>query len=187
MLAFAGDRAAHSLAQTRRALAQRLGLNAEDLAEWLPNGRQRRYDNRVSWAKVYLEMAGLLATPSRGHLQITPAGAAVLADPPPRIDIAFLERFESFRAARDTRRTRTATGATDSAPPDAATPEEQIEPAAATLREQTLADLKQRVAGCSPEFLQRWGWTCWWRWATAATVPTPAVPSAAAAMPAWTA
>lgn len=97
-------------------------------------------------------MAGLLATPSRGHLQITPAGAAVLADPPPRIDIAFLERFEPFRAARDTRRTRTAAGATDSALPEAATPEEQIEQAAATLREQTLADLRQRVAGCSPEF-----------------------------------
>lgn len=85
-------------------------------------------------------------------MQLTSAGAAVLADSPPRIDIAFLDRFEVFRTARDTPRARTA--ATASAPADAITPEEQLEQAAATLREQTLADLKQRVAACSPTFFE---------------------------------
>ena len=39
--------------------------------------RQRRFDNRVAWAKVYLEQAGLLRSPKRGQLQITAEGLAI--------------------------------------------------------------------------------------------------------------
>ena len=54
-LEFASDGLEHSLAQARDHLAERLGLSDEDRAEVLPSGRQRRFDNRVAWAKVYLQ------------------------------------------------------------------------------------------------------------------------------------
>lgn len=111
----------------------------------------------MSWAKVYLEMAGLLATPRRGWLQITPAGRALLADAPARIDIALLDRFEGFRAARMARRERPDASSAP-APADAGsaamTPEEQLEQAAAVLRARTLVDIRRRLLACAPDFFE---------------------------------
>ncbi len=60
VLAIAGDGAEYSLSQAREAIASKFHLTADERAELLPSGRQRRFDNRVAWAKVYLEQAGLL-------------------------------------------------------------------------------------------------------------------------------
>lgn len=54
-LELADDGAEHSLAQAREVIADRFHLTEADRAEILPSGRQRRFDNRVAWAKSYLE------------------------------------------------------------------------------------------------------------------------------------
>jgi restriction system protein len=87
MLPLAGDEQEHTLAEVREILAAHFHLSAEDRTEHLSNG-QRRFDNRVSWAKIRLEKAGLLRS-LHGIFQITEQGRAVLAgapwptDPPP--------------------------------------------------------------------------------------------------------
>jgi restriction system protein len=45
----------------RDALAAELGLSQEDREERLPSGTQATFDNRVNWAVVYLNRAGLFA------------------------------------------------------------------------------------------------------------------------------
>jgi restriction system protein len=65
VLRLASDGKEHTLAEAREVLAAELHLSAEDRAELLPSGRQRRFDNRVAWAKVYLDHAGLLRSPRR--------------------------------------------------------------------------------------------------------------------------
>jgi restriction system protein len=100
LLELAPDGREHSLEEARGALAERFGLTETDREELLPSGRQRRFDNRVAWAKVYLQRAGLLNGPWRAHFDITERGRQVLAERPKRIDIALLDRFEDFREFR---------------------------------------------------------------------------------------
>lgn len=57
MLELASDGREHSLEEARGALAERFGLSDAEREEVLPSGRQRRFDNRVAWAKVYLQRA----------------------------------------------------------------------------------------------------------------------------------
>ena len=99
-LQFAGDDMEHSMNEAREALAKTFALTPDDRAELLPSGRVRRFDNRVAWAKVYLTRAGLLISERRAHFEISQRGREVLANPPPRIDIAFLEQFQEFRDFR---------------------------------------------------------------------------------------
>lgn len=156
LLTLAGDGAVRSLAEAREALAARLDLTAQDRAELLPSGRQRRFDNRVAWAKVYLEQAALFSSPRRAHFQITDRGRKVIAEHPIRIDIGFLERFEEFRAFRNATR-----GSKDGQPsnggtlPDAETPEEVLERAYQSIRAELSSALLSRVKGASPAFFER--------------------------------
>ena len=71
-------------------------LSSEDLAEMLPSKRQSTFDNRVAWARTYLDRAGLIKTPFRGQYCITDAGREALSSGD-KIDLNYLERFESFR------------------------------------------------------------------------------------------
>lgn len=159
LLMSAADGAVHSLGEARDVLAATMNLTAEDRAELLPSGRQPRFHNRVAWAKVYLEQAGLLTSPRRGHFQITDRGRAVAAEPPTRIDIGFLEQFEEFRAFRMAG--RGSNGAKDGGGqpnvtlPDTETPEEVLERAYQSIRAELASDLIARVKQASPHFFER--------------------------------
>jgi restriction system protein len=67
--------------EAREALAGLFQLTAEERAALLPSGRQHTFDNRVAWAKIYLERADLLASPRRGYFQISERGREVLSKP----------------------------------------------------------------------------------------------------------
>ena len=60
LLRFASDGNEHALSEAREALAEQFRLTEEDRATLLPSGRQAVFDNRVAWAKVYLQRGGLL-------------------------------------------------------------------------------------------------------------------------------
>src|SRR6266446_2992791 len=91
LLRIAMDGREHSLADARNLLATEFNLSAADQDELLPSGRQSRFGNRVAWAKVYLQQAGLLLSPRRGHFRISDRGRELLKTPPARIDIKFLD------------------------------------------------------------------------------------------------
>ncbi len=65
VLLLAKDGAEHSLQEARDSLEREFALTPEERGELLPSGRQRRFDNRVAWAKSFLEHAKLLTTPRR--------------------------------------------------------------------------------------------------------------------------
>jgi restriction system protein len=97
VLELASDGKEHSLEEAREVLAQRFALTEAERGELLPSGRQRRFDNRVAWAKVHRQRAALLKDPRRAHFEITEHGRLVLAERPERVDPALLDRFEEFR------------------------------------------------------------------------------------------
>ena len=49
-----------SASELRDRIVSELALNEDDLAERLPKGGQTVFANRVAWANVYLQRAGLL-------------------------------------------------------------------------------------------------------------------------------
>ena len=80
----------------RAAVADQLNLSEEKLKQRLTNGTANRFYNWLAWAKTYLERAGLIEKIRRGCFRISPVGKEVLADPPKRIDINFLNQFPGF-------------------------------------------------------------------------------------------
>src|SRR5213593_620868 len=100
LLRIAVDGKEHSLAEARDVLAGEFKLLDAEREELLPSGRVSRFANRVAWAKSYLQQAGLLLSPRRGHFQISPRGRGVLESPPERIDIRFLGQFPEFTEIR---------------------------------------------------------------------------------------
>lgn len=146
----------------RAMIASRLGLTAQDIAERLPTAPQTRLANRTAWAHSYLKQSGLLESPRRGHYRITDRGRQVLAAPPPRIDIPFLERypdFQEFRARKGTRSEATVEGrpAEVAAADEFAavlTPDEQVRAGAALVKANLAAQLLERVKQASPSFFE---------------------------------
>jgi restriction system protein len=154
LLQLSGDGQIHRLADARGNLATRLGLSEDDRKELLPSGRQTRLANRVAWAKIYLERAGLLESPERGQFRITERGREVLGSPPERIDISFLNRFPEFAEFRSGHHR-----ASESTPPTAteqdATPEEALEGAYERLQTDLARELLERVRGLAPDSFER--------------------------------
>jgi formylglycine-generating enzyme required for sulfatase activity len=81
-------------------LADEFGLSVEERSHLLPSGRQTTFSSRVHWAKSYLGKAGLVELTKRAHFRATEDGRKVLAAPPERIDIKYLNRFPSFQQFR---------------------------------------------------------------------------------------
>jgi len=154
LIKLASDKKEHSLQEATQTIAKEFNLSEADLAELLPSGRKTRFYDRIGWAVTYLRKAGLLSSQGRGKFQITQRGLDVLKEPPQRINVEFLERYEEFvefRARRDREDEETPTP--EKLEPQ--TPEEAIEAAHQNLR-QTLADeLIQTIKNCSPAFFER--------------------------------
>lgn len=139
--------------------SREFGLNEADRAELLPSGRQRRFDNRVAWARSYLEQALLIASPRRAHFIVTDRGRAVLAENPSRIDITLLERFEEFREFRNAARRPEPAGSDAGGAVAAAhateTPEELLEQAYQSIRAELVSDLLGLVKAAAPAFFEQ--------------------------------
>lgn len=138
-------------------LAAEFELTREERAERLPSGRQAKIVNRVSWAVIYLARAGLLRRMSRGVYCITDRGREVLANPPARIDMNFLSKFDGFNQFR-TKRSDDIEGepSTESTATLAAgTPDERIEAAFNDLNVTLRAELLDRVQTMHPTAFEK--------------------------------
>ena len=93
LLKSASDGKEHSLREFIDALTDSFRLTDAERQELLPSGAQPVFNNRVSWARTYLNKAGLLTSPRRGFHRITDRGREVLATTPTKIDLAFLNQF----------------------------------------------------------------------------------------------
>lgn len=104
LLKYVSNQKVHTLREVVDGLASHFKLTEQDRREMLPSGMQAAFDNRVGWARTYLKKAGLLDSPKRATIQITPRGIQVLQENPPRIDVAYLKRFDEFVAFQSAKR-----------------------------------------------------------------------------------
>ncbi len=152
MLKLAVDGTTWSLADARARLATGFKLSTEEQEELLPSGKQSRYANRVAWAKVYLERGGLIASPARGKFAITQRGREVLQHPPERITIEFLGQYPEFQEFRS--RSTNQAQEEQQQPDSVQSPEEALESAYLTIRQNLASEILARVKSCSPRFFE---------------------------------
>jgi len=156
LLQFASDGKEHALRDTQEKLAVEFNLSEEEKSQLLPSGRQPIFYNRVSWAKVYLQQAGLLLSPRRGCFQISEKGRQVLSDHPDRITVKFLETFPEFveaRASSKKEKDKSAERETDNG--DHETPEERLEDAYQRIRGGLAPELLNHVKDGTAQFFER--------------------------------
>lgn len=96
LLKYVSDNNVHPIRDVVEGLAVHFELTEEDRREMLPSGMQAAFDNRVGWARTYMKKAGLVDSPKRAMVQITPRGLQVLKEKPARIDVQYLKRFPEF-------------------------------------------------------------------------------------------
>lgn len=152
LLRLAGDGHPHSQKEAVTALADELGLSDDERSELLGSGKQTKLANRVGWARTYLKGAGLLENPARGVFKITLRGLDVLADPPVRIDIKFLDRWPEFVEFRNP---KPATSDPDGITAEEQTPEERFEADFKAFRESLASEVLARLRSVSPTFFER--------------------------------
>ena len=156
LLRMARDSQEHSIAEARDVLAAEFKLSDTDREEPLPSGRQSKFSNRIAWAKSYLQQAGLLLSPRRGHFQISDRGREVLKSAPARIDIKFLEQYPEFVEFRNPKGDVVEVPTQiPAAQPEPETPEEALEAAHLKMRIGLASELLSRVKAASPQFFER--------------------------------
>jgi len=139
-------------------IADELRLSDDDRTALLPSGRQSRLANRVHWAKAYLSKAGLVATPRRGLTEITLSGKELLANPPERLDLAYLmshyPAIKEFRQ-RTGKPDQDEVKALEVASTAGVTPDEAMRTAYVQLEDELAAELLQRILAAPPSFFER--------------------------------
>ncbi|MBX3728133.1 MAG: restriction endonuclease [Candidatus Sumerlaeia bacterium] len=159
LLKLASDGGEHTLGEARERLAEQFQLTAAERAEMLPSGRQRTYDNRVAWAKSYLQQAGLVESPRRGCFRITQRGRGILAEGLSRIDIRLLQRFPDFAETRSSHARRAAEVKRQPGhrveEEDFETPEETLESAYQAVRSALRGELLEKMKQGSPAAFER--------------------------------
>ncbi|MBM6616980.1 restriction endonuclease [Bacillus suaedaesalsae] len=146
----------HKLQDLYRQMAEDLQLTKEDIEELLPSGSESKFNNRVRWAKTYLEKGGFLTTVSPGNYVITKRGIEVLESNPNNINVYPLEFDEDneFSSISDEEMaSESCTFSYEITEND--TPEEIVEKSDRRMREELSAELLSLIKECSPEFLEK--------------------------------
>ncbi len=158
LLQLASDGDEHTIRTAVEQLALEFKLSEDEKSELLPSGRQPIFYNRVSWAKVYLQQAGLLLSPRRGYFRISEKGLQILANKPKLINIKLLQTFPEFiesRAASKKEKDKQSEKGDNHHDGDFETPEERLENAYQRIRNELASDLLNHIKSCSPQFFER--------------------------------
>ncbi len=136
-------------------LAQEFSLTVEERRQLLPSGQRADFRQPGWLGENVLEKGCVARKPASGLGTDHPARRLdVLKQNPERIDIDFLKQFEEFRAFIAHSSTTTVTN--DVMPSDnTGSPEELLEQAYETLKQNLLAELLEQVKEASAAFFER--------------------------------
>ena len=95
-----GDGKERSGEEITNIIADQLNLTEEERNRIYPNNPKKMFKDRIAWARTYLKKAGLIISPQRTTSQITEEGIKVLKLNLEKLDLKFLEQFESYREFR---------------------------------------------------------------------------------------
>ena len=150
------DKKEHTIQELRDSLAKYFNLTEEEKSELLSKSKQKRFNNRVGWARTYLKKAELLAYTQKGYFKITDRGLTVLHEKPLKINIKYLKCFSEFlEFNKPSKKIDQPKGKEIELILEEKTPEELLEIGYEKYQEKLLSDLLEKVRQCSPEFFER--------------------------------
>ena len=152
ILELLGDGERHHSSAFADRLAQHFNLTEAEKNERTSSG-QKRFVNRISWARMELKNAVLLEYTGPGFSCITERGRKVLADKPRRIDRTFLSQFEEYRNVLKKDTTEPDKETPDDVDED--TPEENIKATYDTIRSYLANEILEVIKDRSPSFFER--------------------------------
>ena len=150
-----GDGVPLPLGALRVRIADVFQLTEEERKERLPSGNQTVINNRVGWARTYLNKAGLLTIPSKGMVQITARGREALASGPARITVAWLKQFPEFADFHTAKPQVTNAAAVADSDLAETTPDEQLAAAYQALQQSLADELLAQVRAATPSFFEQ--------------------------------
>lgn len=162
LLKYISDRQIHNIHDAISVLAQQLNLNEEDLNEWLPSKSQKKFYNRVYWAKAHLKMAGVLENVSKGYFKITNRGIEILKEDPVLINVKYLtKKFEDYKnlitgyRKKDNKNTSSNEELETEDSDLNQTPEEQIELGYQKIRTSLQVEILNKLKSVHPTFFEK--------------------------------
>lgn len=155
LLEVAADGEEHTLKEARERIAAKFKLSNDDLSEMLPSGTQTKFDNRVAWAKSYFVQAKVLESPKRAHFKITDRGRKLLAQGHERIDIKILSQYPEFLEFHLSGKQNKKTLQSTSAEETSETPEEILQKAYQSIRNDLAGEILERIKANSPTFFEK--------------------------------
>ena len=150
-----GDGVPLPLSTLRVRIADVFKLTEEERKERLPSGNQTVINNRVGWARTYLNKAGLLTIPSKGMVQITDRGREALASGPARITVTWLKQFPEFADFHTAKPQVTNAAAVADSDLAETTPDEQLAAAYQALQQSLADELLAQVRAATPSFFEQ--------------------------------
>lgn len=155
VLAMVQDGVPLRLSELRERIAEVFQLTEEERKERLPLGHQTVINNRVGWARTYLNKAGLLTIPSKGMVQITARGREALANGPERISVAWLKQFPEFADFHTAKPQMVDVLGVPEASVAETTPDEQLADAHQALMQSLADELLAQVRAGTPGFFEQ--------------------------------
>lgn len=153
ILELLADGKQHTLRQFEDLIIEHFNISPAEQLQMLPSGQMPTFKSRVGWARTYLKKAGLIDSPKRATFEITKEGTDALALSPALIDVKFLNQYPKFQEFFKTSKSDS-NNQTLSVPSSNGTPEEILEEAYQTIRNQLASDLLERVLASSPTFFE---------------------------------
>lgn len=148
------DGAEAPLGEIRKRVAVSGKLTDEEVSQKLPSGRQTVLANRVGWALLGMERAGLVQRVRRAVYRLTDEGGRLLSRNLERVDDQVLATYPAFAEwQKQERQPRTKPPSECDRPKE--TPEETLTRAAGEMRAMLEAELLDRVRGATPAFLEQ--------------------------------
>ena len=141
LLDLAADGNEHSIQEAREYISKIMSLSEEDLNELLPSGTQRKFDNRVAWAKSYFVQAKVLDSSRRGYFKVTQRGLDLHKLGHKRIDIRILNQYPEFVEFHKPRASKE-----EEVEPTSETPEETLQKSYESIRSDLASQIVQRIA-----------------------------------------
>ncbi|WP_223453263.1 MULTISPECIES: restriction endonuclease [unclassified Pseudomonas] len=139
----------------REQIADQFQLTEEERKEHLPSGHQTVINNRVGWARTYLNKAGLLTIPAKGMVQITPRGLDALSNGPERITVSWLKQFPEFADFHTTKPHAAGIPVVMDITTSETTPDEQMAEAHQALVQSLADELLVQVRAATPSFFEQ--------------------------------
>jgi restriction system protein len=149
LLNLIADEQEHSSVGINTRLAHLFDLSEDELDEYLPSGTQKKFGNRVAWAKAHLKFAGFIENTKRGYFKISPLGKKYIDSHPKELNIKILKKVPTYLEAIGKGKEEELISHQA-----VATPEEILESSFARIRKNLAHELLSKIKKSSPAFFE---------------------------------